>query len=144
MALGMEVGLGPGHIVLGRDPAPLPRNGGTAPNFRPMSIVASGRPSQLLLNTFFSFLRYSLFSWFRAADEADPSSRVATIHQRHRQTGRQDRADNASAFGRTKIQRIISEQCQVHAGEEDHARPAWIDNIKTWTGQDSLWKSQSE
>ena len=25
------------------------------------------------------------------------------------------------------------EQCQVHAGEEDHARPRF-DNIKTWTG----------
>jgi len=22
----------------------------------------------------------------------------------------------------------------VHAGEEDHARTAWMDNIKTWTG----------
>ena len=28
MALGMEVGLGPGHIVLGGDPAPLPQKGG--------------------------------------------------------------------------------------------------------------------
>jgi len=26
------------------------------------------------------------------------------------------------------------EQCQVYAGEEDHARQAWIDNIKSWTG----------
>jgi len=28
------------------------------------------------------------------------------------------------------------EQCQVHAGEEDHARMAWMDNINrpTWTG----------
>jgi len=26
-------------------------------------------------------------------------------------------------------------QCQVHAGEEGHARrTAWMDNIKTWTG----------
>ena len=23
---------------------------------------------------------------------------------------------------------------QVHAGKEDHARTAWMDNIKTWTG----------
>jgi len=37
IALGMEVGLGPGHIVLDGDPAPP--KGGTAPNFRPMSIV---------------------------------------------------------------------------------------------------------
>jgi len=42
MALGMEVGLGPGHIVLDGDPAPLPQkeDGDTAPNFRPISIVA--------------------------------------------------------------------------------------------------------
>jgi len=40
MALGMEAGLGPGHIVLNGDLVPLPQKGGTAPNFRPMSIVA--------------------------------------------------------------------------------------------------------
>ena len=30
------------------------------------------------------------------------------------------------------------EQCQVHAGEEDHARPGWT---KSRRGQDSPWKS---
>jgi len=39
MALGMEVGLGPGHILLDGDPAPLPERRQT-PNFRPMSVVA--------------------------------------------------------------------------------------------------------
>ena len=39
MKLGMEVGLSPDHILLGRDPAPLPQRG-TAPNFQPMSVVA--------------------------------------------------------------------------------------------------------
>jgi len=35
-----------------------------------------------------------------------------------------DETGYPSAFGRTEIQRIISEQCQVHAGEqEDNARP---------------------
>ena len=34
----MEIGLSPGDIVLDRDPAPPKK--GTAPNFRPMSIVA--------------------------------------------------------------------------------------------------------
>jgi len=38
MPLGMEVGLGRGHIVLGGDSAP-PKRGTTAPNFRLMSIV---------------------------------------------------------------------------------------------------------
>jgi len=50
MKLGVEVGLDPGHIVLNVDPDPPPQKG-TAPNFRPMSIVATGRPSQLLLST---------------------------------------------------------------------------------------------
>jgi len=38
-ALGTEVGLGPGDVVLDGDPAPLPKKV-TAPSFRPMSIVA--------------------------------------------------------------------------------------------------------
>ena len=40
MPLGMDVGLGPGHIVLDGDPVPRKRGGGTAPNFRPVSVVA--------------------------------------------------------------------------------------------------------
>jgi len=39
VALGMEVGLGPGHIVLNRDPATPPVNG-QSPNFWPISVVA--------------------------------------------------------------------------------------------------------
>jgi len=39
MPLGTELGLSPGDIVLDGDPAP-PQKKGTAPNFRPMSIVA--------------------------------------------------------------------------------------------------------
>jgi len=35
MPRGMEVGLGPGHIVLDGDPAPPPKKGGTAPIFGP-------------------------------------------------------------------------------------------------------------
>jgi len=38
MKLGTEMGLDAGHIVLDGNPAPLKR--GTAPNFRPMSVVA--------------------------------------------------------------------------------------------------------
>jgi len=40
MVLGMEVGLGPGHIVLDGNPAPLPKKGVEPHNFRPISIVA--------------------------------------------------------------------------------------------------------
>ena len=39
MLLGMKVGLVRGHIVLDEDPAPTLKRG-TAPNFRPMSLVA--------------------------------------------------------------------------------------------------------
>jgi len=39
MKLGIKVGLGPGHIVLDGDLAPLDKSG-TAPNFRPMSVMA--------------------------------------------------------------------------------------------------------
>ena len=40
MKLGMQVGLGPGHIVLDGDPAPLLKRGQSPPPiFRPMSIV---------------------------------------------------------------------------------------------------------
>jgi len=40
MPLGRKVGLDPSDIVLDADPAPLPKKGARAPNFRPMSIVA--------------------------------------------------------------------------------------------------------
>jgi len=41
MKLGMQVGLGPGHIVSDGDPAPLPPKGhGPYPNFLPISVVA--------------------------------------------------------------------------------------------------------
>ena len=46
MPLDAEIGLGPGDIVLDWDPAPPlshPKTG-TAPNFRPMSIVAIRLP----------------------------------------------------------------------------------------------------
>jgi len=39
MALGMEVGLGPVHIVLDGDTAPLPKKGAELPNFRPIFIL---------------------------------------------------------------------------------------------------------
>ena len=39
VALGMEVGLSPGHIVLGGDPAAVPQKGGRAPNFRPIFVA---------------------------------------------------------------------------------------------------------
>jgi len=40
-SLGMEVGLGPGHIVLDGDPDPRAKGPEQPPSFRPMSIVAT-------------------------------------------------------------------------------------------------------
>jgi len=43
--LGTEVGLGPDHTVLDEDRGPLPQRD-TAPNFRPISVVANGSMDQ--------------------------------------------------------------------------------------------------
>jgi len=42
MALAMEVGLGPGHIVLDGEPAPLPKNGAELPIFGPFLLSPNG------------------------------------------------------------------------------------------------------
>ena len=44
MPLRVEVGLGPGDIVLAGDSAPRPQKGYSSPHFRPMSIVAKRSP----------------------------------------------------------------------------------------------------
>jgi len=41
MKLGVQVGLGPGHIALDREPAPLPERG-TAPIFGPSLLWSNG------------------------------------------------------------------------------------------------------
>jgi len=53
MPLGMEVGLGSGHIVLDGDAAPPQKMGHSSPppTFRPMSIVIKRRQSQQLLSS---------------------------------------------------------------------------------------------
>jgi len=38
--ISMEVGLGPGHIVLDGDAAPFPKKGAEPPNFPPIFMVA--------------------------------------------------------------------------------------------------------
>jgi len=40
MKLGVQVGLGPGHIVLDGTNLPLPQRGTATPNFQPISVVA--------------------------------------------------------------------------------------------------------
>jgi len=44
MPLGMEVGIGPGHIVLDGDPVPPYERGTEASSFLPVSIVAKRSP----------------------------------------------------------------------------------------------------
>jgi len=39
MKLGMQIGFGPGHIVLGGKPAPTPQRGIAPLNFRPISVA---------------------------------------------------------------------------------------------------------
>jgi len=57
MKLGMDVGLGPGHIVLDGDPAAPPQKGAQHPPlFGPCLLLPNGRPYQLLLSS--SYVRY--------------------------------------------------------------------------------------
>jgi len=44
MKVGMEVGLGPSHIMLDEDAASPPKRSTAAPGFRPLSIVAKWSP----------------------------------------------------------------------------------------------------
>ena len=46
MKLGMQVGLGPGHIVLDGDPAPPPPKGGGPPIFGAYLLWPNGRMDQ--------------------------------------------------------------------------------------------------
>jgi len=52
--LGMEVGLGPGHIMLDREGPSSPTERGTVASlaFWPMSVVAKQLPCQQLLSSF--------------------------------------------------------------------------------------------
>ena len=59
MPLGTKVGLGPGRVVLHGDPAPPPKRG-TAPNFRPMSVVAKRSPVSATAEDLFPYLSTSL------------------------------------------------------------------------------------
>ena len=50
MSVGVKVDLGPGHIVLDRNPAP-PKVAQQNPRFGPCLLWSNGRPFQLLLST---------------------------------------------------------------------------------------------
>ena len=49
MALGMEIGLGPGHIVLDGEPAPPPKKEAQPPIFGPFLLWSNGWMHQSLL-----------------------------------------------------------------------------------------------
>jgi len=58
MNLDMDVGVGPGHIVLDGDPAPPKR-----PQFSARLLWPNGRPSQLLLSTCQISFDYKRWTW---------------------------------------------------------------------------------
>jgi len=64
MPLGNEIGLGPGHIVLDGDAAPLPPKKGStpAPTFQPMSIVKQSPISAAAELLFVFILCYETYS----------------------------------------------------------------------------------
>ena len=57
MPLDVEVGLGPGNIVLDMDQSPLPGKGEQPATFQPMSIVAKWSPISATAELLFN-LRY--------------------------------------------------------------------------------------
>ena len=63
MPLGVEVGLGPGDIVLDGDSATPTERGTAAPHFRYMSIVAKRSPISATAELFLKFC-CSVFSQF--------------------------------------------------------------------------------
>jgi len=63
--LGTKVDLGPGHIVPDGVPAPA-KGAQQPPSFRPMSIVATVRPSQLLLSSCMYYYYFVFNSRFAA------------------------------------------------------------------------------
>jgi len=58
MPLGMEVGLGTGHIVLDGNLVPLSKKGTLPPIFGRCLLWPNGRPSQLMLSTCFYVLMF--------------------------------------------------------------------------------------
>jgi len=65
MPLGRKVGLDPSDILLDGDTAPPPQKGGTAPNFRPMFVVAKRSPISATaehLLVFYCCVNYSVLA----------------------------------------------------------------------------------
>jgi len=60
MPLDMEVGLGPGHIVLDVDRSPPPERGTAAPSFWPMPIVAKRSLISATAELLLSCYKYTL------------------------------------------------------------------------------------
>jgi len=65
MPLRMEVGFGPGHMVLDGNPAP-PTKKTQPPIFCPCLLWPNGRPSELLLNTCLTLTLYGVARFYSA------------------------------------------------------------------------------
>jgi len=86
MALGMEVGLGPGHIVLDGDPASLPQKGDRPLNFRPIfrereltfTFAICYRPSVCLSSVCLSACRLSSATFMRPTQAVQNFGNIST------------------------------------------------------------------
>ena len=78
MALGMEVGLGPGHIVLDEDPGPSsPAKGAQPPPFSAHVYCGHGRPALLLLSSCYRWSQLNVIA-------LDSRLRTGNDDHRHR------------------------------------------------------------
>jgi len=82
MKLGIEEGLGPGHIVSDGDPAPP--KGAQPPIFVPCLLWPNGRPSQLLLSSCFLIIiwfkdQFALYTGACTVTGSTTSSRVYVL-----------------------------------------------------------------
>ena len=75
MSFGVELGLGPGHIVLDGDPA-TPKKGHCSPTFWPMSIVAKRLPISTAVELF--LLVFDMKKEWTKCDARKIISRLAT------------------------------------------------------------------
>ena len=80
MPLGTEIGLGLGHIVLDKDPAP-PQKGHSPLNFRPMSVVAKRSPISATAEHF--FLNFEALSYRQRVHKYTKSNRLFPVNSLH-------------------------------------------------------------
>ena len=94
MSLGMELGLGPGDYVLDGDPAPPPPKGAEPPKFSAHVYCGQTALWIKMACTWHGCRPWSsphCARWGHSSPPKNPSNRLATVHERYRQTDRTDR-----------------------------------------------------